>query len=257
MQKRAKRTLGTLGTILLFVGFGWGAVGTEGVGASRQQIPDARPTNTAEITGRVNFRGDKPKLQLIDMSGDPVCASEQEEMVYAQDGDVNNNGTLPNAFVYIKSGSGNLSVPAPHNSVILTQRGCMYEPHVLGVMVGQPLQIVTPDPTTHNVHVTPKINKEWNVTQEPGSPSIMKIFTQPEIMIPVHCNIHPWMKAYIGVVSNPYYAVTDSQGSFSIKGVPAGEYTLEAWTASFGTQEQRITVRSGESSNITFTFAPR
>jgi hypothetical protein len=129
----------------------------------------------------------------------------------------------------------------------------MYQPHVLGIMAGQPLQVVTVDPTTHNVHVMPKINREWNVSQQPGSPSIIKAFTQPEIMILVHCNVHPWMKAYIGVVSSPYYAVTDSQGSFIIKGVPPGEYTLEIWTATFGTQEQRVIARSGESSTTNFT----
>ena len=256
MEKHGTRTLGMLGAVLLSVSFGL-VVHARTARPSRLQTPNANSTGTAEIVGRVNFRGDKPKVQSIDMSSDPVCASEQEGTVYAQDGDVNSNSTLPNAFVYIKSGSGNLSAPIPHNSVILTQQGCMYEPHVLGVIAGQPLQIVTPDPTTHNVHVTPKINKEWNVTQEPGSPSIMKMFTQPEIMIPVHCNIHPWMKAYIGVVSNPYFAVTDNQGGFAIKGVPPGDYTVEVWTASFGTQEQHVTARPGESPSITFTLGAR
>jgi hypothetical protein len=191
------------------------------------------------------------------MTTDPVCASVQTGAVYTQDGEVNSNGTLPSAFVYIKSGSGNLSVPAPHNSVVLTQQGCMYQPHVLGMMGGQPLQVVTLDPTTHNVHAMPKINREWNVTQQPGSPSIIKVFAQPEIMIPVHCNVHPWMKAYIGVVSNSFYAVTGSEGNFAIKGVPPGEYVLAVWTASFGTQEQRVTRRAGESSTVDFTFEAR
>jgi hypothetical protein len=121
-------------------------------------------------------------------------------------------------------------------------------------MAGQPLQVVTVDPTTHNVHVMSKINREWNVTQQPGSPSIIKVFTQPEITIPVHCNVHPWMKAYINVVSNPFYSVTDSDGGFAINNVPVGEYALEIWTATFGTQEQHVTIRAGETSTINFTF---
>lgn len=214
----------------------------------------ARTSSTGQIIGSVYFRGEKPEVQPIDMSSDPACAALHDETVYAQDDEINDNGTLPNAFVYIKSGSGNLSVPTPHNSVVLTQKGCMYEPHVLGIMAGQPLQVVTLDPTTHNVHFMPKINREWNVTQEPGSASAVRAFTQSEIMIPVHCNVHPWMKAYVGVVSNPYYAVTDKQGNFVIKDVPTGDYAVAVWTADFGTQEQHVTTRSGESSPLNFTL---
>ncbi|HVB57270.1 MAG TPA: carboxypeptidase regulatory-like domain-containing protein [Candidatus Acidoferrales bacterium] len=224
---------------------------------ARGQAANKGATSAGEIVGTIYFKGDKPKLPAINMANDPVCVSEQTGTVYVQDGEVNSNGTLPNALVYVKSQPGSPSLSAPRNSVDLTQQGCMYEPHVLGVMVGQPLQVVTLDPTMHNVHVLPKINREWNVTQRPGSPSIIKTFTQPEIMIPVHCNAHPWMKAYIGVVSNPYYSVTGTEGSFVIKDVPPGEYTLAVWTATFGIQEHRVTMRAGESSTVDFTFENR
>lgn len=255
MENQGYRTVARVGAVSVFLFAALAAVYAEGFAGSKPQAEGAKAAGGAEISGRVNFKGDRPKLQSIDMSSDPVCESEQEEM-YAEDGDVNTNGTLPNAFVYIKSGSTNLSAAPPRNSVVLTQEGCRYSPHVLGVMAGQPLQVVTPDPTTHNIHVTPKINKEWNVTQEPGSPSIVKTFTQPEVMIPVRCNIHPWMKAYIGVMANPYFAVTDNQGNFTIKGVPPGEYTLEAWTATFGTQDQKVVVRPGEPVSVSFLFSP-
>lgn len=207
-----------------------------------------------EIAGKIYFQGEKPKLLPLDMRKDPVCVSEHEKTVYAQDGAVNDNDTLPNAFVYIKSGTGKLPEIAPRNSVDLTQQGCMYEPHVLGIIVGQPLQVLTLDPTTHNIHVMGDANRDWNVTQQPGSPSVIRRFARPEAMISVHCNEHPWMKAYIGVVSNPFYAVTGSDGSFMLKSVPAGEYTLEVWTATFGTQEQKVVVRAGETANASFTF---
>ncbi|HEV2488223.1 MAG TPA: carboxypeptidase regulatory-like domain-containing protein [Candidatus Acidoferrales bacterium] len=210
-----------------------------------------------EITGKIHFQGEKPKLLPLDMRHDPVCVSEHEGTVYAQDGAVNDNGTLPNAFVYIKSGTGKLPEIAPRNSVDLTQQGCMYEPHVLGIMVGQPLQVETLDPTTHNIHVVGDANRDWNVTQQPGSPSVIRRFARPEVMIPVHCNEHPWMKAYIGVVSNPFYQVTGSDGSFALKGVPPGEYTVSVWTATFGTQEQKVTVREGETANLDFTFSSK
>ncbi|HKW87142.1 MAG TPA: carboxypeptidase regulatory-like domain-containing protein [Candidatus Acidoferrales bacterium] len=207
------------------------------------------------ISGKILFRGDKPKLLPLDMRHDPVCAAEHEGTVYAQDGAVNDNGTLPNAFVYIKSGTGRLPEAPPRNSVDLTQQGCMYEPHVLGIMVGQPLQVQTLDPTTHNIHVVGDANRDWNVTQQPGSPSVIRRFARSEVMIPVHCNEHPWMQAYIGVVSNPFYAVTGSDGSYTLKGMPPGEYTVAVWTATFGTQEQKVTVREGEAANLDFTFS--
>ena len=222
--------------------------------ATARREGKAAAAGGGELAGKVYFKGSKPKLQAIDMMSDSVCASEQSGSVFAQDGEVNNNGALPNAFVYIKSGTGNLSVPTPHNSVVLTQRACMYEPHVLGIMVGQPLQVVTVDPTTHNVHVMSKINREWNVTQQPGSASIIRTFVRPEMAIPVHCNVHPWMSAYINVVSNPFFAVTGNDGSFAIRNVPAGQYTVEIWTATFGTQEQHVTVRAGETSTVNPTF---
>ena len=225
--------------------------------AADRRAAGAASADTGQITGKIYFKGVSPKLARINMGKDPVCVSEHSGTVYAQDGAVNSNDTLPNAFVYIKQGSVNLARPAPRNSVDLTQKGCMYEPHVLGIMVGQPLQVLTLDPTTHNIHVVAKINREWNVTQQPGSPSVIRKFTKPEIMIPVHCNEHPWMKAYIGVVSNPFYAVTGSDGSFAIKDVPPGEYTLAAWTATFGTQEQKVVVRPGETATVDLTFESR
>lgn len=223
-------------------------------GAAHRQSADA---SGGAISGKIYFQGEKPKLLPLDMRKDPVCVSEHSGAVYAQDGDVNTDGTLPNAFVYIKSGTGKLPETAPRNSVDLTQRGCLYEPHVLGIMVGQPLQVETLDPTTHNIHVVGDANRDWNVTQQPGSPSVIRRFARPEVMIPVHCNEHPWMKAYIGVVSNSFYAVTGSDGSFTLKGVPPGEYTLEVWTATFGTQEQKVVVRAGEPASLDFTFTSK
>ena len=216
----------------------------------------ARASDTSSLSGTVRFQGKAPALRPILMDKDPVCANQQTGTVLPEDGRVNANGTLPNAFVYISKAAANLSTAAPSNSVTLTQKGCTFVPHVLGIMVGQPLQVVTEDPTTHNIHVNAtKGNRDWNVTQQPGTPSVTTRFSQPAIMVPVRCNIHPWMEAYIGVVSNPYYAVTDDTGSFLIKNVPPGDYTLSVWTATFGTQEHSVTVRGGESASVDFTFA--
>jgi len=215
----------------------------------------ARASDAGGISGTVHFQGKAPVQRPISMDKDPVCVSQQSGTVLPEDGRVNDNATLPNAFVYISKGTGNLSGHVPANSATLTQKGCMFEPHVLGIMVGQPLQVVTDDPTAHNIHVSAtKGNRDWNVTQQPGTPSFTTRFSDPAIMVPVHCNIHPWMEAFIGVVTNPYYAVTGADGSFSIKNVPPGDYTLSVWTATFGTQERSVTVRAGESASVDFTF---
>ncbi len=209
---------------------------------------------TGEITGKALFEGARPKLAEIHMDQDPVCVAKHVEPVHVEDGEVNGNGTLPSVFVYVKAGAEKYNFPVPAKPVILDQHACVYEPHVLGTMAGQELRVVSSDATTHNIHPMPKENREWNQSQPPGAPPIIKRFTHPEIMIPVKCNQHPWMRAYIGVVANPFYAVTGGEGAFTLKGLPPGEYVLGAWTATFGAQEQRVVVRANESTEADFTF---
>lgn len=216
--------------------------------------PRAKPDATGTVKGTISFQGTKPHLPEINMAQDKVCASEQSGPVYPEDGEVNSNGTLPNVFVYVKSGIGNGTYPAPSTPVTLDQRRCEYAPHVLGIMVGQPLKVVSEDPTTHNIHVMAKDNRSWNVSQQPGAPALTEHFTHPEIMIAVKCNEHPWMKAYIGVTTNPFFAVSGDDGSFAIQNLPPGRYTIAAWTATFGTQEQQITVQAGETATANFAF---
>ena len=230
-------------------------------GSGRQWTEAAMPSGSTgyqeaggEITGKALFQGTPPKLRVISMDQDPVCAAKHAEPVTVEDGKVNENSTLPNVFVYISAGVQNQTFPTPSTPVILDQHGCIYEPHVLGIMVGQELRILSSDATTHNIHPMPKINREWNQSQPPGAPPLIKRFTKPEVMIPVKCNQHPWMRAYIGVTANPFYAVTGDEGTFRIKNVPPGDYTVTAWTATFGTQEQKVSVRAGQPAEVDFTF---
>ena len=233
-----------------------GAAPAKAAGGAPRPASAASQAATGEITGKVFFRGNRPKRAPIDMSKDDYCQrAGQGQTIYTEDGEVNGDGTLPNVFVYVKKGAESYRVAVPTTPVILDQFGCMYQPHVLGIMAGQELQVVSSDPTTHNMHPMPKDNREWNQSQPPGAPPIAKkTFAHAEIMIPVKCNEHPWMKAYIGVTSNPFYAVAGSDGRFTIKGIPPGDYTLEAWTATFGTQEHKVTVRTKESATADFTF---
>jgi plastocyanin len=237
--------------------------------SKKEEAPSEQPAETTkalkpvdqstvgEITGKVSFQGDKPKLVRIMMDQDPVCVQKHGgKPAYAEDGEVNSNGTLPNVFVYVKSGADDYQFTAPSDPVVLDQDGCMYKPHVLGAMVGQTLKVVSSDATTHNIHPMPKDNREWNMSQAPGAAPIEQKFSREEIMIPVKCNQHPWMRAYVGVVKNPLYAVTGSDGTFTIKGVPPGDYTIEAWSAVGGgqTQDQKVTVGPKETKTADFTF---
>ena len=244
----------TLGVTLLLAGVSIGMNARAGAAGPRARQAGATASGQGNIAGRVNFSGKPPQLRPIVMTTDQVCASAQDGTVLPEDGRVNANGTLPNAFVYISKGGGNPSPTAPSSTVTMTQKGCSYVPHVLGIQVGQRLVVDSEDPTTHNVHVTPKAGRDWNVSQQPGSEPVGTKFANAEIMVPVHCNVHPWMRAYIGVVTNPYFAVTGTDGSFTIKGVPPGEYTLSIWTSTFGTQERQVTVRAGETATADFTF---
>src|SRR5271157_541608 len=211
-------------------------------------------STVGEVTGKVSFEGTKPKPHRIMMDQDPVCVQKHSGPVFAEDDEVNSDGTLSNVFVYVKSGAEKYVFAPPSDPVTLDQDGCMYKPHVLGILVGQTLNIVSSDATTHNIHPMPKDNREWNMSQAPGAAPIEQKFARPEIMVPVKCNQHPWMRAWIGVTANPFFAVSGSDGTFSIKGLPPGDYTIEAWTATFGTQEMKVTVGAKETKTVDFKF---
>lgn len=230
------------------------STGKEGVSVPAPTPID--PATVGGITGTVSFEGAKPAPQRINMDQDPTCEQKNHGPVFAEDGRVNDNGTLAGAFVYVKSGAEKYTFPVPTQTAVLDQNGCMYKPHVLGIMTGQVLQIISSDDTTHNIHPMPQNNHEWNMSQTPGAAPIQQKFMHPEVMIPIKCNQHNWMKAWLGVVANPFFAVTGADGTFTLQGLPAGDYTIEAWTATFGTQEQKVTVGAKESKSVNFVFKP-
>jgi len=207
------------------------------------------PSTVGSVSGTVKFDGSAPKAQKIDMSQDPACKGANEaENVVADKGD------LANVFVYVKDGLGSRTFDLPKDPVVLDQSGCRYHPHVLGVMAGQTVQIKNDDPTTHNIHPTPKDNREWNESQPPQSTPIEKTFAREEIMLPVKCNQHPWMKMYINVVKSPFYAVTGPDGKFEIKGLPPGDYTIAFVHEKLGEQDQKVTIAPKESKTVDQSF---
>jgi plastocyanin len=207
------------------------------------------PNTVATVSGTVKFDGTAPKLAKIDMSQDPACKgmNEAENIVVS-------NGDLANVFVYVKDGLGNRTFDVPKEAATINQQGCRYHPHVLGVMAGQNVEIKNDDPTTHNIHPTPKDNREWNESQPPSAAPLQKTFAREEIMLPVKCNQHPWMKMYINVVKNPFYSITDENGKYEIKGLPPGTYTLAFVQEKLGEQTQQVTVAPKESKTVDQTF---
>jgi len=207
------------------------------------------PATAATISGTVTLTGTAPKMTKIDMSQDPACKGMNMSENVVDDG-----GKLSNVFVYVKSGLGDRTFPVPTEAVTIEQSGCKYHPHVLGVMAGQTVKVVNSDPTTHNIHPTPKDNREWNESQPPQAAAIEKNFAREEIMLPVKCNQHPWMRMFVNVVKSPFYAVTGPDGKYEIKGLPPGDYTIAFVQEKLGTQEQKVTVAAKDSKTVDASF---
>lgn len=206
--------------------------------------------NEGTINGKVLFDGaTAPEPKPIDMGADAACASRNPNAV-AEDVVVK-NGAVEYVFVYLKDGQttegskklDSFKWDAP-GDVTLDQSGCHYRPHMVAVQVGQKLNVTNSDATTHNVNVQPKNNDAFNQAQGQNAPPITSVFKRAEILIPVKCNQHPWMKAWVGVLKHPFFAVTKEDGSFEIKNVPPGTYTVEAWHEKFGTKTAQVKVDS-------------
>jgi plastocyanin len=212
------------------------------------------PNTAATLTGKILFTGKKPARTKIDMDEDPQCAGLHRSPVYDDAVAVGRGGGLANVFIYIKSGLEGKHFHPPAQAAVIDQHGCWFAPRVIGIETGQTLDVTNSDPVTHNIHPRAHLNREWNQSQAAGAEPLARHFVRPEIMIRVKCNIHSWMKAWIGVVDNPYFAVTGMDGSFEIHNLPPGSYTIAAWQEALGTQEQQITVAPSGNAALTFTF---
>jgi plastocyanin len=219
------------------------------------------PARTASIHGVVGVHGvasvsgNAPAPKPIDMGGDDYCTmANAGGQVMSREVVTDGSGHLANVIVYIRDGAKVAKSKAPADPVVLDQRNCMYEPHVVALQVNQPLVIRNSDATLHNVHVHAKANKTFNVGQPIKGLETRRTFSTAETGIHVACDIHGWMSGAIAVFDHAFFDVTGDDGSFSIDALPAGEYVIEAWHETLGTQEQRVTVGTGEAVEVSFTF---
>jgi plastocyanin len=237
---------------------GCGKKAEESAPAPAANAPAATPIDAAtagSVSGTVKLDGAAPKAARLKTEADPFCSKmhtsaplTSEEVVAGA------GGALANVVVYVKTGLENRTFETPKTAVELNQEGCQYKPHVIGVQTNQTVQIVSADDTTHNVHPTPVNNPDWNQSQGPKAAALTHTFAREEIAVPVKCNIHGWMKSYVAVFKHPYFQVTKADGTFELKNLPPGDYTIEAWQEKYGKTEQKVTVGPKESKKIDFVF---
>jgi len=232
--------------------------GTNSGAGPAQQFTTIDWSTAGAIEGTVHYAGTAPKPVAIDMNQDPACTLgpplTSEQYV------VCNGGGFANVFIYIKDGLGNKVYAAPTQPVDIDQKGCRYVPHVVGVMAGQPVRFTNSDPTMHNIHMVPTVqgNQAVDVSQPPAggpqTPQDARTFAKPELMMPVRCNNHPWMQAFINVSVNPFFAVSDADGHYTIKGVPPGTYTIAADQEVAGEKTVTVTVPAKGTVTVDFSY---
>ena len=210
------------------------------------------PATAGSVKGSITLTGTPPRPEPINMQSDPYC--QQQGAATTETVTVGTGGALQNVFVYVKDGLGTRTFPVPTTPAVLDQKGCRYTPHVLGIQVGQTLQIQTSDNTLHNVHALPANNREFNKGQPMPGITHTHVFSTKEVMVPFKCDVHRWMNAYVGVLDHPFFAVTGSDGTFELKGLPPGTYTIEAWHEKLGTQTQTVTIAEKQTGDVAFTF---
>ncbi len=215
------------------------------------------PATAGSITGVVSFTGTAPARIPIDMSADPACAMAAEPNLTEQY--LVDHGHLANVYVYIKTGVPDSTAPASTPAVIMDQKGCRYVPHVIALQQGGSVAFKNSDPTMHNIHTMPTQvgNDSVDLSETPMGQPQTERFKSAETMLPVRCNNHPWMSAFLNIAPNPYFAVTGADGSFTLPNLPPGTYTLAAIHEKLGEQDVQITVAPKATAKASFTFSAK
>ena len=209
----------------------------------------------SKIAGKVSFAGEPPTPRPIRMSADPYCDSQHPDGATRRGIVVGKDKGLSGTFVHVKEGLGDAEYDAPSDSVKLDQLGCRYEPRVVGVQVGQPIEIMNSDATLHNVNAQTKNSKGFNLGMPTKGQKSTKKFSAPEVFVRMKCDVHPWMESFIGVTSHPFFAVTEDDGSFELSGLAAGKYIIEAVHPMLGSKQTAVEVAEGGAASADFSFS--
>ena len=262
MSKRARLWLGLIAALSLLSLASSCSKPAENGGTETTGTPYVSKNDEGTVTGTITFTGAAPELKKIDTSADAACGAKNPNLT-SEDWIVK-DGKLANTFVYIKDGTidGAKKVSEypwapPPTAAVLDQNGCHYKPHVFGVVAKQAISITNSDPTTHNIHFQKGLNPDWNQSQPNGAGPLSHKLNVAETMVPVKCDQHPWMRAYIGVMKHPFFGVSAEDGTFTIKGVPPGKYTVVAWHEGPGKGTEKtmeVTVPAKGSATADFAF---
>jgi plastocyanin len=209
----------------------------------------------SSVTGTVTFDGKAPPLKPLAMDADPACAKKHSKPVPSEMLVLGGGNTMGNIMVYVSKGiPAGKTFAAPTTPAVFDQSGCQYKPHVIGVMVGQPYKILNSDGIPHNVHALPKLNTPFNKPMPATVRETTVTFGKPEANFQIKCDIHPWMIAYVGVFTHPFFSVTKADGKFTISGLDAGTYEITAWHERLGTQTASVTVGATGTKTQNFKF---
>ncbi len=211
--------------------------------------------SAATITGTVKYEGTVPKLKPINMNADPVCAKKHTKPAVSELLVLGPGNTMANIFVHVKSGLPAKTYPTPTSPVVMDQRGCRYIPHVMGIMKDQPFKVLNSDGVLHNVHALPKVNKPFHMAMPAARKEAVQKFGKEEAIFKIKCDVHPWMSAYIAVMTHPYFDVTAKDGKFTIPDLPAGSYEIQVWHERLKTKTMKVTVADGETKTVDFTLS--
>lgn len=232
-----------------------GGGGDAAKGAPVDEYANIDKVTAGTITGKVMFTGSKPTAEKLKLDADKACVSANSgEDLFQEHEVLNDDGSLRNVMVYIKSGLGKVEFPVPNEPVVLDQQGCRYNPHVFGVRAGQEIEILNSDSTLHNINAKPKVNRVFNKAMPKKGMKSRATFKKAETGIYIKCDAHPWMNAWCSVFEHPYFNVSGDSGRYELKNVPPGKYVVAAYHEKWGNQEQEVTVEAKGSATADFSF---
>ena len=210
----------------------------------------------SSVSGTVTFDGKPPALRPLAMDADPACAKKHSKPVPAELLVLGTGNTMGNVLVWVSKGlPAGKTFPVPSAPVVLDQNGCVYKPHVMGIMVGQTYKILNSDGVLHNIHTLPKVNPAFNKGMPPTLKEATTVFSKPEEVFHIKCDVHPWMSAYMAVFTHPFFSATGTDGKFTIAGLDPGTYEITAWHERLGTQTASVTVGASDTKAQNFKFA--